>query len=143
MTETPEQGEQGERGLRGRQGMTGKAGSDPTKRLAILFAFLAIVSVAYGTVLQQAVERIGTNSERIEDNAIRGEQERRVLLVSACQNDLVIREQYNNLLDALSEVDEQITQELPNAPVVALQARIAAYQAGKIDPLPVCEAIKP
>ncbi len=145
MTETKgERGAQGRQGMTGkagrvgdtgRQGMTGKAGSDPTRRLAILFAFLAVISTTYGIVLQQAVNQINTNTVRIE-------AERVAVLNESCRNSLDILVRYNILLDALIAVDEEIMTVAPNLPAAALEARITAYEEGKIDP-PVCKEIKP
>lgn len=160
MSETPERGETGKTGLTGKDGTTGrtgrtgvagKDGSDPTRRLALLFAFLAIIAVTYGIVLQQADGEIEENTARIEqsvnrtgENLARIEDERLAVVYESCQNDLQIQGQYNSLLASLIRAEEDgIALDPDNEPLAAVrQARIAAYQAGMINP-PICEPIAP
>ncbi len=137
-----ERGPTGDRGQSGDVGRTGKAGPDPTRKLLIMFVFLAVIATTYGVILQQAIDRIDENTSRIEQTVVRVEQERLALLNDTCIRDLAIQTQYNTLLDALIAVDEEIRLAAPNLPAAALEGRIAAYEAGKIVPS-VCEPVTP
>ncbi len=101
---------------------------EPTRAFLILFLIVTVALVTFGVVLQQTA----AGSER-EDVSIINE---------TCRRDQVIQNQYNTLLDALIAVDEEIALELDDLPAAALQARIAAYRAGKIAPS-ICEPVEP
>jgi len=132
-------GADGAPGLRGRQGETGKAGADPTRKLAILFAFLAIIATTYGFVLQQAIERINENAARVE-------QERLLDAYGDCVGGAELIGLFNQQQTALADVDRAALVSTDPPPtefaVSILVERIKAYEGGVL-PLPDCEVIKP
>ncbi len=98
---------------------------EPTRAFLILFVIVTVALVTFGVVLQQT--------------ALSSEREDVQIINETCRRDTVIQDQYNTLLEALIAVDEEIADDLPAA---ALEARIAAYRAGKIAP-EICQAVQP
>ncbi len=94
----------------------------------VLFLVTVVGMGALGLSLQHSIDA--------------NEETRVAVLNETCRRDRVIQAQYNTLLDALVEVDEEIALGRDNLPTTVLEARIAAYQAGKIAPT-ICEEIKP
>ncbi len=136
---TGDRGQAGDTGRVGRTGATGQAGADPTRKLAILFAFLAITAVTYGVVLQQAIERINENAARVE-------QERILDAYEECVGGATLIGLFNQQQTALADVDRAALVNTDPPPtefaMSILVERIKAYESGVL-PLPDCEAIRP
>jgi len=132
-------GDVGRTGRTGAVGSTGKAGADPTRKLAILFAFLAIIATTYGIVLQQAIQRIN-------ETAAAAEMDRAVDAYEECVGGAELIGLFNKQQTALANVDRAAllnTDPPPSEFAMSILAeRIKAYEGGLL-PISDCEAIKP
>lgn len=89
---------------------------------------LALFLVVLAAFMVLAI-RVEINSNRISDAALQ-----------SCQNGRKILEGFNQQQDALANVERELLQNQAASPAgrQAAAGRIKAYEAGKIEPLPVC-----
>jgi len=127
-------GIQGNAGVQGKTGATGKTGargeSSPYLGKNQTLALAAFIFAAF--VLLSIRSEI--NSDQISANAAR------IIMTqqAACESGREILAKYNAQQDALIAIE----QANPDVDPTTQAARIRAYEAGRIDPLPVCDPLR-
>lgn len=128
-------GDQGDQGRQGERGLRGKS-ARPLSRLQALamFGLIVLIGVVMTWLAAEQASKLASQQREITANAHRIENAQAL----SCRYGLEIIKQFNDQQDALAKIERELTVKASKAGAVIGRARIKAYEAGRIFPLPEC-----